>query len=318
MGKQNMKNVVVIGGGTGQSAMLRGLKQIKDIRIYTIVTVADDGGSTGRLREDLNLPAMGDIRNVMLALAEEENMLAELMNYRFDNNCGRMSNHNLGNIILSALTIQSGDFIKAIEDVSKVLRVKGKILPCTLNNVNLCAMTADGTEIIGQHNINICAKKIQEIYYDQHVSVYPKALEAINNADYIIIGLGSVFTSIMPNLIIDDIREALCNTKAEIIYYCNSMTEVGETDDYTLEQHIDAISWHIGKQVIDTVIYADDAIPEDVMERYREEGAIKVVPVEKEHSYKLIPYSLLDFSSGMVRHDPKKIKESFEAIMGGK
>ncbi|MBR6958079.1 MAG: YvcK family protein, partial [Erysipelotrichaceae bacterium] len=201
-----MKKVVVIGGGTGQSALLRGLKQVESIELYAIVTVADDGGSTGRLRDDLHIPAMGDVRSVMLALAESESLMGDIMNYRFDNFSGTLAGHNLGNIILSALTKKSGSFVQAIADVSKVLRVKGTVIPSTLNDVTLYARTVDGRVIQGEHNITDSHTVIDRVFYDQYVAVYPDALVAIREADYIIIGLGSVYTSILPNIIVEDIR----------------------------------------------------------------------------------------------------------------
>ncbi|MBR3350602.1 MAG: YvcK family protein, partial [Erysipelotrichaceae bacterium] len=194
-----MKKVVVIGGGTGQSALLRGLKHVESIELYAIVTVADDGGSTGRLRDDLHIPAMGDVRSVMLALAESESLMGDIMNYRFDNFSGTLAGHNLGNIILSALTKKSGSFVQAIADVSKVLRVKGTVIPSTLNDVTLYARTVDGRVIQGEHNITDSHTVIDRVFYDQYVAVYPDALVAIREADYIIIGLGSVYTSILPN-----------------------------------------------------------------------------------------------------------------------
>ncbi|MBR0385477.1 MAG: YvcK family protein, partial [Erysipelotrichaceae bacterium] len=256
-----MKNVVVIGGGTGQSALLKGLKQIENINIATIVTVADDGGSTGRLRQELHIPAMGDVRNVMLALSESESLTASLMDYRFDNNSGQLSGHNLGNIILSALMKKSGSLVQAIDDLDKVLRVRGDVIPSTISNVTLCAHMMDGTVIEGEHNITEAHSKVKDVFYNKYVTAFPDALVAIRQADYIIIGIGSVYTSILPNIIIDDIKKELCAAKGHVIYYCNSMTEEGETDGYSVEDHVRAIHSHIGQDIIDTVIVAEETIP---------------------------------------------------------
>lgn len=310
-----MKNVTVIGGGTGQSALLKGLKQIKDIHISTIVTVADDGGSTGRLREDLHIPAMGDVRNVMLALSESENLTATLMDYRFDNNSGELSGHNLGNIILSALMKRSGSFVQAIDDLDKVLRVRGDVIPSTIRNVTLCAHMMDGTTVEGEHNITFAHKKVKDVFYKKYVTAYPDALVAIRQADYIIIGIGSVYTSILPNIIIDDIKKELCEAKAKIIYYCNSMTEMGETDNYSVEDHVNAIHNHIGKDIIDAVVVAEEKVPEEIMEKYRQENADTVEVRETEHSYDIIRCPLLSFDTGMVRHDADKVRDSFIKIM---
>ena len=265
-----MKKVVVIGGGTGQSALLRGLKQVDNIELYAIVTVADDGGSTGR----------------------------DIMNYRFDNFSGALAGHNLGNIILSALTKKSGSFVQAIADVSKVLRVKGTVIPSTLNDVTLYARTVDGRVIQGEHNI-----------------VYPDALVAIREADYIIIGLGSVYTSILPNIIVEDIRRELCEAKAKIIYYCNCMTQHGETDGYTVEKHVETLHKHLGKEIIDHVVYSTDDIPEEMLRKYEAEEAYPVVLGQKDHDYEVTGCSLLSFDTGVIRHDADKVRRSFEKIM---
>ncbi|MBQ2213576.1 MAG: YvcK family protein [Erysipelotrichaceae bacterium] len=310
-----MKKVVVIGGGTGQSALLRGLKQVENIELYAIVTVADDGGSTGRLRDDLHIPAMGDVRSVMLALAESESLMGDIMNYRFDNFSGALAGHNLGNIILSALTKKSGSFVQAIADVSKVLRVKGTVIPSTLNDVTLYARTVDGRVIQGEHNITDSHTVIDRVFYDQYVAVYPDALVAIREADYIIIGLGSVYTSILPNIIVEDIRRKLCEAKAKIIYYCNCMTQHGETDGYTVEKHVETLHKHLGKEIIDHVVYSTDDIPEEMLRKYEAEEAYPVVLGQKEHDYEVTGCSLLSFDTGVIRHDADKVRRSFEKIM---
>ena len=310
-----MKKVVVIGGGTGQSALLRGLKKIEGIKLTTIVTVADDGGSTGRLRSDLHIPAMGDIRNVMLALAESETIMNTLMNYRFDDNCGQMSGHNLGNIMLSALTRKSDSLIQAIVDLSNVLKVRGLIVPSTIENVTLCANMTDGDVVVGEHNITAAHRKVADVFYQGEVTANPKALEKIGSADYIILGIGSLYTSIMPNIIIEDIRKALCETKARVIYYCNCMTEEGETDNYSLEDHVDALHKHLGKDIIDIVVKANDEIPAGIMDNYKAENATVVGLRDSEHPYVVIQHPLLSFETGMVRHDADRVSESFAKVM---
>lgn len=310
-----MKNVVVIGGGTGQSALLKGLKQIKNINLATIVTVADDGGSTGRLRNDLNIPAMGDVRNVMLALAESESLTSTLMDYRFDNNSGSLAGHNLGNIILGALIKKSGSFVQAIDDLDKVLRVRGDVIPSTISNVTLCAHMMDGTVVEGEHNITFAHKRVKDVFYKKYVTAYPDALVAIRQADYIIIGIGSVYTSIMPNIIIDDIKKELCEAKGKVVYYCNCMTEAGETDDYSMEDHVDAIHRHLGKEIIDAVVMPEEDIPAEILSKYQQEKAAVVKAARKEHDYHIFTCPLLSFSTGMVRHDADKVRDSFIKVM---
>ena len=184
-----MKNVVVIGGGSGQSVILKGLKQVADINITTIVTVADDGGSTGRLRRQFHIPAMGDIRNVMCALAKEETLFTHLMEYRFEGE-DDVGGHNLGNLILTALTEKEGSFMDAISEISKILNVKGTILPATTQVITLFARMSDGTVVRGESNIPNFDNRIREIFYDEKVEANPEAMDAIIQADVIFIGIG--------------------------------------------------------------------------------------------------------------------------------
>ncbi len=310
-----MKRVVCIGGGTGQSALLRGLKQIDNIELSTIVAVADNGGSTGRLRNDLNIPAMGDVRSVMVALADSEDLMTKIMNYRFDSSAGELAGHNLGNIIISALTVDSNDFYKSIVSLCKILKVKGKVYPSTTENIILKAHMNDGSIVEGESEIRDSDKEIVSVFYDQDVHAYEQVLSAIRKADYIIVGIGSLYTSILPNLIISDIKKELLNCRGKVIYYCNSMTEKGETTDYTVEDHVTAIERHIGEKVIDAVVTSNDVIPQKVLHNYALEGAREVLLASTIHDYKVFSHSLLNFDKDLVRHDANKVKESFIEVM---
>lgn len=310
-----MKKVLCIGGGTGQSALLKGLKQVDDIELSTVVATADDGGSTGQLRHFFNLPAMGDVRNVMAALADSEDLMTKIMNYRFDSHSGQLSGHNLGNIIISALAIDGNDFYRAVVELCKILKVKGRIYPSTIQSVTLKAHMMDGSIVSGETQIRESQKQVRDVFYDEQVNTYPQLLKAIEQADYIIVGIGSLFTSILPNIIIDDIRKALCNCKGKIIYYCNIMTEKGETDNYSVEQHVEAINSHIGEEIVDAVVISSDVFPEAVIESYALEEA-EIVKLEREyHKYKVYRHSLLNFDKNLVRHDPIKVRDSFLEIM---
>lgn len=309
------KKVVVIGGGTGQATLLRGLKLINNIHLTAIVTVADDGGSTGRLRRAFHIPAMGDIRNVMISMAESETMLSKLMDYRFEGTPeNEIYGHNLGNLILTALTDRSGNFMEAISTISKVLNVKGDIVPSSLQVITLFAEMMDGTIVRGESNIPKNGNRINRVFYQDKVRASRQAIEAIKSADLIIYGVGSLYTSICPNLIIEDIAIALKDTKARKIYVCNAMTQPGETDFYSMEEHVDAIVRH-SDSAVDLVIKANDSLPPDVVERYREMGSLVVDMAEVEHSYPVLLCSLLDFTNGLVRHDPLKVKELIETIL---
>lgn len=310
-------NVVVIGGGSGQSTILRGLKLIEGIHLTAIVTVADDGGSTGRLRKSYHIPAMGDIRSVMIALAEEEGLLSTLMSYRFEEaqsqNNNELAGHNLGNLILTALTQKTGSFMEAVESISKVLNVKGDIVPSTHQVVTLLAKMEDGTIVKGESNIPKARHKITDVFYDVPVSASKEAIHAIEKADVIILGIGSLYTSLCCNLIIKDISKALEKSKAYKIYVSNAMTQSGETENYSMEDHVEALRKH-AKFKLDAVLWAKDHIPQDVLVRYQKENAEAVKQSQSKHDYVLFSEKLLNFESGRVRHDPKLIQKFFEKL----
>ena len=303
------KHIVVIGGGHGQSAICRGIKNIPDVDISAIVTVADDGGSTGRLRRRFHIPAMGDIRNVMISLAESETLMTDIMNYRFDDPDGSetdISGHNLGNLILTALTQQTGSFMEAVSEIQKVLNVRGKIIPATSQVITLLAEMEDGVVVKGEANIPTRANRISRVFYDQPVHAESEAIEAIRQADLIIYGIGSVYTSILPNLIIPEIQQELMKAKARKVYFCNAMTQPGETDGYCLEEHVAALRSH--GVPVDAVITSTEIIPEDILVSYYRQGSTPVYIRDGQHDYEIIRRSLLIFKDGLIRHDPKQIQ----------
>lgn len=309
-----MKKVVVIGGGTGSSVILRGLKCIPNIKLTAIVTVADDGGSTGRLRRTYQMPAMGDIRNVMVSLAESESLLGPLMDYRFEGE-DDVGGHNLGNLMLTALTQTTGNFIEAIEKLSSVLKIKGTVVPSTTQVVTLIAQMEDGTIVRGESNIPKFLNHIDKVFYQEKVAAYKKSIEAIQEADYIVFGVGSVYTSIIPNLIIKEMRDVLKASKARKIYFCNAMTQPGETDGYSLEDHVRAIEKHSFENIFDTVIFNNDEFYEKTLQRYFQKGSAPVYIKDKEHNYTIIERKLLDFEDGLIRHNSEKLKKAFEEIL---
>ncbi|MBR2067982.1 MAG: uridine diphosphate-N-acetylglucosamine-binding protein YvcK [Solobacterium sp.] len=310
------KKIVVIGGGHGQSAICRGIKNIDDVDITAIVTVADDGGSTGRLRKKFHIPAMGDIRNVMISLAESESLMSNLMDYRFDDEDGSeedVAGHNLGNLVLTALTQQTGSFMQAIQEVEKILKVKGTIVPATTQVITLFARMEDGVIVKGEANIPESGNRIQEVFYEVPVKATPEAIKAITEADLILYGIGSVYTSILPNTIIPEIKHALTVAKAKKYYLCNAMTQPGETDNYSVEDHVNALIRH-GCD-LDSVIVASDRIPTECVVKYNRQGSIPVVLKQENHSYGIISASLLDFSHNLVRHDSNKIGELVKSLL---
>ena len=310
--------VVVIGGGHGQSTICRGIKNIEDIDITAIVTVADDGGSTGRLRRQFHIPAMGDIRNVMISLAESESLLGSLMAYRFNDPAGTeedIAGHNLGNLILTALTQQSGSFMEAVQIVGKVLNVRGRIIPATTQVISLFAEMDDGVIVRGEANIPNRQNHIKRVFYQSDVQAVPEAVEAIMEADLIIYGIGSVYTSILPNIIIPEIREALHQTKGRKVYFCNAMTQPGETDGYQAEDHAEALLSHGAS--LDAIVVANDKLPAKITKRYQKSGSTPVKVMKRVHSYEIIEENLLDFSDGYIRHDATKIGRAVRKLLKG-
>lgn len=310
------KNVVIIGGGHGQSAICRGIKNIENLKISAIVTVADDGGSTGRLRRRFHIPAMGDIRSVMIALAESESLMSDLMDYRFEDKEGDESDvggHNLGNLILTALTQQCGSFLEAVQTIGKILNVKGSIIPATTQVITLYALMEDGVIVKGEANIPTRHNRIRKVFYQEQVHAVPEAVEALKNADLIIYGIGSVYTSILPNIIIPEMNEAINQTKAKKVYFCNAMTQPGETDGFAMEDHVQALIDHGAP--VDEVVFAADRMPEQTVARYEKGGSIPVVERYSEHPYTVHHENLLNFSSDLIRHDSLKIEQAIRRLV---
>lgn len=305
-----MPRIVVIGGGTGLSVMLRGLKQ-KPLDITAIVTVADDGGSSGILREELQMPPPGDIRSVLAALADAEPLLADMLSYRFNNGKG-LAGHSLGNLILAAMTDISGDFVSGVRELSRVLAVRGRVLPAANQAIVLKAEMTDGSIVVGESSIPKARGSIKRVFIEPAgVEPLPEAVEAIREADAILMGPGSLYTSIIPNLLVPKLAEAIVNSDAVKIFVCNVMTQPGETDDYTVGDHLDAIQAHIGHQLFDYVIVNDGEIPEQVHQMYAEKGS-KAVSVDMEEmtrrGYKVIADTLVLFRT-YLRHDASKLSQ---------
>lgn len=308
-----MKKIVVLGGGHGLSILLKGIKEIEDVDISAIVTVADDGGSTGRLRERYDIPAMGDIRNVLIALAGKKSLLGDLMAFRFEGESEEdIEGHNLGNLILTAITQMQGSFGLAINTLSDLLEVKGHILPSTLERVTLYALMDDDTIVKGEANIPSFNHHISKVFYDHDVKADEKAVKAILDADVILYGTGSLYTSILPNIIMPGMKEALAKTNAKRVYFANCMTQDNETFDYDLDRHVEALLYHGAP--VDLIIRHNDVIPDEIRQHYLESNSIEVVnggslDIEVQER------NLLDFSSGLVRHDPAKIRVAVEKLL---
>jgi len=294
--------------------MLRGLKLYTD-EITAIVTVADNGGSSGILRREMNMLPPGDIRNCLVALAETEPLMQEVFKYRFKE--GSLEGQSLGNLVMAALTDIYGSFEKAIEKTNEVLAVKGQVLPVTTEDVQLKATYEDGSKVVGEHEIvftnKIVRKKIMNVeLIPSEPQAYVKAIEEIYKADVIVLGPGSLFTSIIPNLLVRGISEAIRDSYAKIVYVGNIMTQPGETDNFTLKMHIDAIEEYLGKQVIEYVIANHSILDEDTEVHYREDDAIVVTnDIADDVHYNVIEtdFALKTGKDGYIRHDSNRLAE---------
>lgn len=256
------KKVVVLGGGTGMSSLLRGLKEFP-IDITAVVSVCDDGQSTGRLRREFNIPAVGDIRKVLVSLSETEPLVEQLLNYRF-NTTSDLNGHTVGNLLLTAMGNMTGNMSDGIEAISKILNLHGKILPLTEDNVTLVAKMSDGEVVEGEHNITECGKKIKKVYYLEKPKINYAVLDEIRKSDLVILSMGSIYTSIIPNLLCKEIIDLLEEIDTPIMYTCNMMTQPGETDGLMVSDHINIINQYLGKRKIDVIVANDGKISEEM------------------------------------------------------
>ncbi|MGI5921604.1 MAG: gluconeogenesis factor YvcK family protein [Syntrophomonadaceae bacterium] len=308
--------IVVIGGGTGLSVLLKGLKRYSS-NLTAIVTVTDDGGSSGRLRNELGVLPPGDIRNCLVALAETETLMDKVFQHRFRHGCG-LGGHNLGNLLLVAMTEITGDFISAIKEVSKVLAVRGTILPATLEHVTLAAKMRDGTVVFGETSIREYRSSIERLFLTPSQCMpVPDTIDAIMAADAVIVGPGSLYTSIIPNLLVNDVTEAIALSTATTIYVSNIMTEQGETDNFSSADHLRVIRDHIGRQIFDYVIVNTGTIDEDRLKRYWQEQAVPVKAADQEIAemgIKVLKQDLVA-ESGVAWHNPDKLARTILGVL---
>jgi uncharacterized cofD-like protein len=302
--------IVVIGGGTGLPVLLRGLKKYTS-NLTAIVTVADDGGSSGKLRNEWGVLPPGDIRNCLVALATTEPLMERLFQHRFSNEQG-LEGHSFGNIFIATMSEITGDFEAAVRASSKVLAIQGRVLPSTLEKVTLCAETEDGRIIKGESSIPTHESSIKRVFLEPaSARALPEALDAIESADAIILSPGSLYTSIMPNLLVQDVKEAIRRSKALKMYVCNIMTQHGETDEYSVFDHVDAIVRHTCSDIIEYVLINNQRIPARLLAKYKEEKAFPVVlNSERIKAAGYVPVMGQFLSkSDIIRHDPAKIAQ---------
>ncbi len=315
--------VVAIGGGTGLSTMLRGLKNHTE-HLTAIVTVADDGGGSGKLREDLGMPPPGDIRHCMEALANVEPVMEQLLTYRFPAGSGNLTGQSFGNLLLAALNGISDSFDQAVARMSQVLAITGRVLPVTNADVALEASFENGAQVLGESKI--CAFKKQQDCRIRSVRLLPRrppalpeALRAIREADLILLGPGSLYTSVIPNLLVEGISDAVCKAEALKIYICNIMTQDGETENMTASEHVKALLDHGGPGLVDICLCNSAPVNPRLVERYREEDAVPI-PVDREAiermGLEVVTRPLASESSDYARHSASRLAQAIMELYG--
>lgn len=313
-------NVVTIGGGTGLSTLLRGLKK-HNVAITAIVTVADDGGSTGRIRQEFNMPAPGDIRNCIESLADDESTLGKLFNYRFEKNGSDLSGHSLGNLFITALTQVTGSFEQAVIESGRVLAIRGRVIPSTLENVALCAEMVDGSVVAGESAIAESPVPIKRVFLSpERPDGYEPALAAILSADLVVLGPGSLYTSVLPNLMVGGVAEAIRWTEGKVVYVCNVATQPGETDHFGPADHIRAIVDHVGEDVLDYALVNSNRDPASQIKPEWHVDAVSVAGEEpigdRVGGLKLITRDVVN-DANPLRHDPEKLSAALIDIARG-
>ena len=302
-----MKKVVIFGGGSGLSQLLKGIIQFP-MDVTAVVSVSDNGASTGRLREEFAIPAVGDITKVLMAMSTESKGVKDLFNYRFPKDSS-IGNHSIKNLIMTALLDMKGNFAHSLPILCDLLDVKGKLLPLTEDNVDLIGVTKEGYEIIGEAEITESKRKIKDLKYSKKVTVTPKVLEEIKKADLIVFSSGSLLTSVMPHIIVPEIQEAIKDSKAKKMYICNMLTQPGETDNYKVSDHIKVFEKYLGKNIIDVVVANNSIIPKNMALLAKSEGKDPVEIDEDKLTKKrihIIAEKLFTVEEGYIRHNSLK------------
>jgi uncharacterized cofD-like protein len=318
-----VKKIVVIGGGTGNFTVLRGLKNY-DVDISAVVSMADDGGSTGILRDELGVLPPGDVRQCLIALSNSSSMMRSLMNYRFEQ--GGLGGHNFGNLFLSALEKVTGSFEKAVEEVGKILFIKGKVIPVTTHQVRLKMILKDRTVLEGEAEIYLSQQIDQgysSIYLEPYATANPRAIDEIMNADLVVIGPGGLYTSLIPNLLVEGVSEALRRSPAKKVFVANLMNRKGQTTDFTVSSYLKEMEKFIGSDIFDYIIVNNQRPPEQLIERYAEEG--KLIENDLQNEERVIAAPLLGelkesykvdlIKRNLIRHDSKKLAQELMKIV---
>ena len=309
----NKKKLVVIGGGSGLSNLLRGIKKLDNVEITALVTIADNSGSTGAISQQFKIPAVGDLRRVISSLSLERDILEKSMEFRFENTGTPLDGHTIGNLILTSQVLKEGDFSKGIEMASRMLNIQGKVLPISNNFSNLKAEYTDGSVITGEWEIGHSKEKIKRVFYDEDAVATKTAVDSLLEADYIIFGIGSLYTSLLANLVYPKIKKALVDTKATVIYFSNVWTQHGETDGMTLSDHIKAIEEHTHENVIDKIIVSNTVLSKEAIDSYEDDNQ-SLIEIDRTD---VIAADLVSTygKSNNVKHDELKILSVLEDII---
>lgn len=304
-----IKKIVLLGGGTGASTILKGLKYFP-VDITAVITVSDNGRSTGRLRKEFSTPAVGDIRHVLSNLSTLPDEVRNIMEYRMST-YSDLNGHALGNLILTSLYQKTGSLKTSIEYLSKLLQVKHTVLPLSEDCLTLMGETEDGEIIEGEEEITLANKPYKKIFYKNEPTVLPEVFDAIKEADLIILSMGSLYTSLMPHLICKDVVNAINNSKARVMYVCNAMTQPGETDGFGVSDHVNAIEKYLGKDSINAVIVSNTVLPKKILEKYAREEEKDFVKIDYENikkgKYEILEDDLLTTQDGTIKHDSLKL-----------
>ena len=305
----NRKKVVIFGGGTGTSYVLKGLKYFP-VDITAVITVSDSGSSTGRLRKEFSIPAVGDIRHVLSNLSTLPDEIRDVMEYRLST-YSDLNGHAIGNLLLTSLLNETGSLKTSIEYLSKLLAVKNTVLPLSEDNLTLMAETVDGEIIEDEDAITKANKKYERFFYKEKPNILPEVFAAIKEADLIILSMGSLYTSLMPHLICEDVVKAINEADAKVMYICNAMTQPGETDDFGVSDHINAIEKYLGKDSIDVVIASNTKISDEILNKYETEEQKDCVLIDyenmKDKICQIIESDLLTTVDGTIKHNSLKL-----------
>ena len=309
MSLYSKKKIVILGGGTGTSVVLRGLKYFP-VDITAVITVSDNGSSTGKLREEFSMPAMGDVRQVLTNLSTLPDEVKGIMEQRFDTDSD-LDGHPMGNLLLTAFYQKNGNLKDSIESMSQLLKVEHKVLPLSEDCLTLRGFTFDGEVVDGESEVAAKNKRYRRIAYKEQPHVLPEVIEAINSADLILLSTGSLYTSLLPHLACKEVAGAIKKSPAKVMYICNAMTQPGETDDFNVTDHIKVLEYYLGKRALDAVVVSDNVVPKNLLEKYAEQEQKEQVVVDEENlktaPYDVLRAGLLIASDGMIRHDSLKL-----------